>query len=187
MKKIFLVFAALMLVFVSIHAQEKTLRQINRDFIKQRTFAFDVDLSKATYSGLSLDKFKEFMTYKGLGTPEYIDIALEKYKNAFYVTKKRLSFVRDTENKYPYKINIKVTNITEKAGIVAEAVISYKDSIDFATINLNVDDGRWNTFDVLLAENAEEQLKLLVNSLSCALNVNSDYYVNKDRKVKYIK
>lgn len=190
MKKLFVVLFLLLAVCSGFSQGSKTFNELKKEFRKQKVFALDVDLSKTQYSGLSLEDFKEYVAEKNGTKPILVKVALSKYKSSFYMSSKKYKFVNDSTNTIPYRIHIKVESINENAGIVAKAIVSYKDSMDIASFDLSVKDGRWNTFDVLLKENAEKQLKLLNGTLKISSFAYSDYYNCDDiksRRIIYLK
>ncbi len=182
---ILLLFAA----FTCFSQNEKTLKQIKKNFLKQKEFAIDVDLSTTSFSGLSCEDFIEYVAGKNDISPSFVNAAINKYKTSFFQTVKGYRFVEDKANTVPYKIHIRVESLNEQAGIVAKAFISYKDSVDFAYIDLSVKDGRWNSFDVLLNENAEKQRIYLLKTLRSNIIGSVDVYIKPSdfRKIVYMK
>lgn len=190
MKRLFVAMVSLFAV-CSVYPQTgKTFNELKKEFRKQKVFALDVDLSKTQYSGLSFDDFKEYVAEKNGTKSILVKVALNKYKSSFYMPSKYYKFVNDSTNTIPYRIHLNVESINENAGIVAKAIVSYKDSVDIASIDLSVKDGRWNTFDVLMEENAQKQLKLLIGTLKVSSYAYADYYNSdniKTRRIIYLK
>lgn len=185
MNKILLVFAAFFMCIGASYSQTtKTNEEIKAEFLKQREFALDVDLSNTVYSGMNYDEFAEYMEIKENMPQKFLKAALSKYKVSFYSNTKKYKFVNDKNKEIPFRIHIKVENISEKAGIQATAIITYNDSVDIASIDLPVEDGRWNSFDVLLEENAQKQLKEL-NSALIRKSLDN-YYIQSKATFTYI-
>lgn len=185
MKKLFFVFVALFTcVGMSYSQVEKTNKEIKKEFLRQREFALDVDLSNTVFAGMNSDDFVAYMSMKENITKEALQIVLNKYKSSFYVGNTKYKFVDDKNGDMPYRIHIKVKSISEKAGIKANAIVTYKDSVDIASIDLPVEDGRWNTFAVLLEENAEKQCREL--DVALRRKALDNYYVQSKATFKYI-
>lgn len=184
-----LIFIVLLSFTIVAYSQNnKTLKDIKKEFKHQKEFALDVDLSHTSFSGLSYEDFIEYLAGKNNVSPLFMKAVINKYKASFYVTSKEYRFVEDKSNTIPYRIHIRVENINEQAGVAAKAFISYKDSVDFAYFDLSVKDGRWNSFDVLLSENAEKQRSYLLNTFRYYV-VNDDMYIKRNyiRKIIYVK
>ena len=184
MKKFLLLFAALFVCVVASYSQaDKTNKDIKAEFEKQREFAIDVDLSKTLYDGMNYEEFAKYMqTYENV-PPELLNVAMKRYKASFYTEAKDYKLCRDESGEMPYRMHIRVGSISSKAGIKAEAVITYKDEVEIGSINLSIKDGRWNTFPKLLEENAEEQLEELVKAMKYKDLQN--YYLQGKAKFKY--
>ena len=58
------------------------------------------------------------------------------------------------------------------AGIYAVALIVYNDTLPVAQFRVDVEDGRWNTFPVLLRENGEVQAEKLEDTIK---KIRKDY------------
>lgn len=152
----------------------ETYKQLTGEFKSCKAFSVDFDLSNMRYGSLTFNDFLVFCKGTYGYDPEYIDVLFKKWECEFYKDQK---FVRPEEAITPFKIHVKLTDINERAGMKATAVVTYKDSIDYSFIDLSVGNGRWNTFGKLLLEKAKEQ----VNKLKTALNSKKPYLLSKDK------
>ena len=139
-----------------------TYKQLTTEFKNSTAFSVDFDLSNMRYGNLTFNDFLVFCKGSFNYEPEFINISFKKWEETFY---SQPQFIRPSETATPFRIHIKVTNINERAGMEATAMVTYKDSINYSLINLSVENGRWNTFDKLLMEKAEDQVKLLNKGL----------------------
>lgn len=140
----------------------ETYKQLTGEFKSCKAFSVDFDLSNIKYGNLTFNDFLVFCKGSYNYEPEFINILFKKWEETFY---SQPQFVRPSEAATPFRIHIKVTNINERAGMEASAMVTYKDSINYSHINLSVENGRWNSFDKLLMEKAEDQVKLLNKGL----------------------
>ena len=140
----------------------ETYKQLTGEFKSCKAFSVDFDLSNMRYGNLTFNDFLVFCKGSFNYEPEFINILFKKWEETFY---SQPQFVRPSEAATPFRIHIKVTNINERAGMEASAMVTYKDSINYSHINLSVENGRWNSFDKLLMEKAEDQVKLLNKGL----------------------
>ena len=140
----------------------ETYKQLTGEFKSCKAFSVDFDLSNIKYGNLTFNDFLVFCKGSYNYEPEFINILFKKWEETFY---SQPQFVRPSEAATPFRIHIKVTNINERAGMEASAMVTYKDSINYSLINLSVENGRWNSFDKLLMEKAEDQVKLLNKGL----------------------
>ena len=53
-------------------------------------------------------------------------------------------------------LHVLIKRVSKDAGISANGLIVYRDSIPLARIDLSVEDGRWNDFSTLFIENGEK-------------------------------
>ncbi len=139
-----------------------TYNRLTGEFKNCTAFSVDFDLNNMSYGSLTFNDFLIFCKGSYNYEPEFINILFKKWEETFY---SQPQFVRPNEATTPFRIHIKVTDINERAGMKATALVTYKDSINYSLINLSVENGRWNTFDKLLMEKAEDQVKLLKKGL----------------------
>ena len=139
-----------------------TYKQLTGEFKSCKAFSVDFDLSNMRYGSLTFNDFLVFCKGSYNYEPEFINILFKKWEETFY---SQPQFVRPNEATTPFRIHIKVTDINERAGMKATALVTYKDSINYSLINLSVENGRWNSFDKLLMEKAEDQVKFLNKGL----------------------
>lgn len=185
MKKYFCIFVLLFMCIEIVFSQtDKTNKEIKKGFKKQREFALDVDLSNTIYSGMNYEDFAKYMNIEENIPPKELQNVLNKYKYSFYSNNMKYKYVCDNTGSMAYRIHIKVLSISEKAGIQATAIITYKDVVDIASLDLSVNDGRWNKFAKLLEENQEKQRENLDKLLRVKDMVG--YYIGEELKFKYL-
>ncbi len=139
-----------------------TYNRLTGEFKNCTAFSVDFDLSNMRYGSLTFNDFLVFCKGSYNYEPEFINILFKKWEETFY---SQPQFVRPSEAATTFRIHIKVTDINERAGMKATAMVTYKDSINYSLINLSVENGRWNSFDKLLMEKAEDQVKILNKGL----------------------
>lgn len=186
MKRLIFVLISLFVALAAYSQNEETFKSLKKKFKKQRVFVLDLDLSDVKYGTMPYERFKERVSIKDDIDPLLVDMSIEDYEKSFYCTYKGLTFVKKPSAEIPFSIHVKVDEISSKAAIKAKALITYNDSLDFAEIDLDVEEGKWNSFDVLLKENQEEQLKKLCNSLLYYSNRNSTYTVNRRSSLRFL-
>ena len=116
-----------------------TYKQLTGEFKSCKAFSVDFDLSNIKYGNLTFNDFLVFCKGSYNYEPEFINILFKKWEETFY---SQPQFVRPSEAATPFRIHIKVTNINERAGMEASAMVTYKDSINYSHINLSVENGR---------------------------------------------
>ena len=141
-----------------------------------------VDMDSTTYCHNTYDKFAAWAERKFNYDSFYVHSLMERYKSMFYAN--NTYFVRANESQTHFSIRVKVRSINENAGVNATAFICYKGIKDFAIIEVSVEDGRWNSFDNLLLENAEKQRLILQNSI---MLYQRNRNLHKNRYAKTIK
>lgn len=141
-----------------------------KQFVKGKDYNIEFDMRHTSYCGLDSIEFVEYYSAKNNMTPENFAIILRLYKSQFVSKfnkcskKKKINY--PTQNPATNSnIYIKIIEITEKAGIKAEVTLYTDDISQGKQFSLNVNDGRWNTFDELLKENAEELAVKLYNRI----------------------
>lgn len=166
--KRFLIIIALCGLAITGHAQtqQKVSPELRKTIVKllRKTVSMPVvfDMSETFFCKMTRE---EFAAANGGPTGisiTYLDAVLRKYENVFCnqrVSRMWLSPV--SECKEGLALRITVSEITEKGGVTATATLVYDDSIVIAHGDLSVEDGRWNSFDKLLLENAQKQFKRL--------------------------
>ncbi len=163
-----------------IETEKQILKNIVKSYNKWSPYVIVFDYSDGDYLGNTFKEFAErlkklpqttntkdkeammLMKVDTIYNGEELPTLFKQYENEFY----RLRFKRDTpENRkrYSFYIKIKIESVSPLAGIKASWQLFYEDDKYKAyTIqySINVEDGRWNTFCVLFAENAHKQAKL---------------------------
>lgn len=126
-----------------------------KEFKKATAVNFQIDLSNATIMGLDSADFVSWYS-KSSG-----ELTLKRFKN--YVVKtikehtsKKVYYPENED--VPYLVKLDIEAISEDAGINSNLYIfDSKDGIKVLFHqNIKIKDGRMNSFDVLLQENAEE-------------------------------
>lgn len=136
-------------------------KETRKNFRKEKEYNLEFDIRHTSYCGLDSIEFVTYYSAKNNMSPENFAITLRLYQLQFvskfnkYARKKKISY--PTHNPTTNgNIYIKIIEITEKAGIKAEITLYTDDISKGKQFSLNVEDGRWNTFDELLKENAEK-------------------------------
>ncbi len=155
MKKIIFTVLLMMGFVMGVNAQNWTQAD-STEFAKATDIAFEVDLSDATIMGLSKEKYPAYYASKFGSTEKNAELLLERFCNEMeyqYFTRERQNVTCDPNAKF--KIVYKITYITEKGGFGGTYTLSNgktkSEAYPFA-----VRDGKWNSFDNLLLENAKK-------------------------------
>lgn len=61
----------------------------------------------------------------------------------------------------PFTLHILLKKVSKDAGLTAEGLLVYGETIPVLRMDLSVEDGRWNDFSTLLVENGEKMGKLM--------------------------
>lgn len=149
------IFITLLFLFAFVSAQARWVKSAGPAFSKAKEYKVEIYMDSVNYDGMSKIEFLEYTAAKNDMQPEQILVSLkymgrEILKEFNESSKKSFSSTIDS----PCIIKIHILKITSKAGINSRVDFCLGDfecSFDF-----NVDDGRWNRFDVLLQENCEE-------------------------------
>lgn len=163
---------ALLLTFIAIALSlclgaqtfsSRDIKMMKKDFIAARSFSLSIDMDSTVYCHNTYDRFLAWAERTLNYDSFYVHSLIERYKSMFYAD--NTYFVRAGETQTPFSIKLKVRSVNESAGVNATAFISYKDNLDFAVVDVSIENGRWNSFDNLLLENAEKQRLILQNSI----------------------
>lgn len=163
---------ALFLTFIAIASSlcleaqtfsSKDIKMMKKDFIAARNFSLSIDMDSTMYCHNTYDKFVAWVERTLNYDSFYVHSLIERYKSTFYAN--NTYFVREGEKQTTFSIKLKVRSVNENAGVNATAFISYQDSLNFAVVDVSIENGRWNSFDNLLLENAEKQRLILQNSI----------------------
>lgn len=136
-----------------------------KEFKKATAVNFQIDLSNATIMGLDSADFVSWYS-KSSG-----ELTLKRFKNYVIKTVKEHTSkkVYYPENKdIPYLVKLDIEAISEDAGINAILYlykITGNEKIEYFHQNIKVKDGRMNSFDILLQENAEELGEVITRAL----------------------
>lgn len=158
MKKIFIMMLVLFMAVSSMNAV-KWDAQTKKAFRKAESYSLFVDFSKAKIGGLDSTEFVSYYCDKKQVKPNFLDILYKKFRyelseEASEVFKKNV-FVGGCSSEFVFSYVI--FDITEKAGIKGELRIYPKDRKDLTKVyDFRLKDGKWNTFENLFLETAEE-------------------------------
>lgn len=61
----------------------------------------------------------------------------------------------------PFTLHVLLKKVSKDAGITAEGLLVYGETVPVLRMDLSVEDGRWNDFSTLLVENGEKMGKLM--------------------------
>ena len=150
---------------VSTNAQNWT-KEIAKNFLKEKQVAINVDLSDATILDVSLKDYPEYFSGKYSSNEKYANLILDKFRNRFrtsfykYLKKNEIS-----ESEAKFTLVFKFTSITERGGFSGVYHVVTQGNCS-EEISFDQKDGRWNDFETLLMENAEEFWKLSIRRRS---------------------
>ncbi len=146
-----------------------TYKSIREQFRKSKEYALFFHYDKCTFAGLEYKQFERFLHYNVSEASVdscYLSNLLKRYEACFYKYKDVSNFVKGNARATTFTIHITIDDISENAGIKAKALLMYHDSIPVARFDVSMEDGRWNTFPILLLENGTEQALKLAKSLN---------------------
>ncbi len=141
-------------------------KDTRKEFTKSKEYKVIVDMRETNYEGMDSIGFVEYHAAKNKMTPSDFSVILkhlddEIAKNIANKTYKKCTTSVITN----CIIYIHIDKITGKAGLKA-TVTTYVDTPENGTtFKVQVGDGRWNKFDVLLQENCEELAKKISKRL----------------------
>lgn len=151
-------------VYEGTKVESHTARELKK-FKKSAAVNIQIDLSNAIIMGLDSADFVSWYS-KNSG-----DLTLKRFKNYVVKTVKertRKKVYYPGKEDVPYLVKLDVESISEDAGINAILYL-YKTTDsgkkEYFHENIKVKDGRMNTFDILLQENAEELGKKIASAL----------------------
>lgn len=165
MKKLSIMLLVLFTAVSSMNAV-KWDAQTKKAFKKAESFSLFVDFSKAKICGLDSAEFVSYYCDKELVNPDFLGILYKRFKyelsdEAREVFKKSFLVGGSSSD---FVFSYVIFNITEKAGIKGELRIYPKDRKDLTKVyDFRLKDGKWNTFDKLFLESAEELGERLVD------------------------
>lgn len=157
--------------------KDLVLKRIVRLYDVKKSYVIVFDYSEGDFLGNSFKEFTERLKKLSQeGRKDFDDEAMllmksntfndeelppliKQYENEFY----KKGFMRDTpenRNLRPFYVKIKVKSVTPLAGIEATWQLVYEDEKYKAftsEANIDIKDGRWNTFSNLFTENANKQ------------------------------
>lgn len=146
-------------------------KETRKEFNKSKEYRVIVDMSKTDYEGMGSIGFVEYHAAKNKMTPSDFAVILkhiddELAKSIANKTDKKCTTTANTN----CIIYIQIDEITGKAGLKA-TVTTYVDTPENGTtFKVQVGDGRWNKFDVLLQENCEGLAKKISKRLGKSKN-----------------
>lgn len=152
---------------------------------KARTLNLQIDLSKSIIMGLDSADFINYYAVEKGGKEDAALLLLKRFKNTLAGT------IRQKSKKtilYPYRkksaeftVLVKVTDITDHAGLNGEIYIikggdaSKQGVVSTIKRDFKISNGRWNTFENLLYEAAEELGKKLCKIISQPVPIPYNY------------
>lgn len=145
-----------------------TYKSIRKQFRESKEYALFFHYDKCTFAGLEYKQFDRFMHNidpKATLDSCYLSNLLLCYEARFYKQHDVSNFVKGNARSTTFTIHITIDDISVNAGIKAKALLMYHDSIPVARFDASMEDGRWNTFPILLLENGTEQALKLAKSL----------------------
>lgn len=146
-------------------------KDTRKEFNKSKEYKVIVDMGETNYEGMDSIGFVEYHAAKNKMNPSDFSVILkhiddEIAKNIAQKTAKKCT----TSMNSHCIIYILIDEITGKAGLKA-TVTTYVDTPENGTtFKVQVGDGRWNKFDVLLQENCEELAKKISKRLGKSKN-----------------
>lgn len=166
-KQLRLIFVCLFTFVVSaFSANAEWSKETRKAFSKSKEYKVIVDMSESNYEGMDSIGFVEYHAAKNKMTSSDFAIILkhiddEIAKNIANKTDKKCTTSVNTN----CIIYIHIDEITGKAGLKA-TITTYVDTPENgSTFKVQVGNGRWNKFDVLLQENCEELAKKISKRL----------------------
>lgn len=181
MKKLMIVLLLLVGALGNIHAQ-KWDKETKKAFKKSDHYSIIVDYTDLKIAGLDSAEFVSYYCEKEKKKPEFLGLTLKRFKDelaraASKVLDKRFRVEDSTAD---FVFSYKIYDITEKAGFTGEMSIYPRGQQDNAMVyDFQMKDGRWNSFDVLLLENAE---KLGKNIFDITYTTTGFYKLRKAKK-----
>lgn len=146
-----------------------TYKSIRKQFRESKEYALFFHYDKCTFAGLEYKQFDRFMHNidpKATLDSCYLSNLLLCYEARFYKQHDVSNFVKGNARSTTFTIHITIDDISVNAGIKAKALLMYYDSIPVARFDASMEEGRWNTFPILLLENGTEQALKLAKSLN---------------------
>lgn len=159
------------LVIGVLGANAEWSKETRKEYNKSKEYRVIVDINEINYEGMDSIGFVEYHAAKNKMTPSDFAVILkhiddEIAKNIARKTGKKCTTTANTN----CIIFIKIDEITGKAGLKA-TVTTYVDTPENGTtFKVQVGDGRWNKFDVLLQENCEDLAKKISKRLGQSKN-----------------
>lgn len=128
------------------------MRVLRKSFLKgsvQLVFHYD----SCMWRGVPADEVNEaFSREEGHGYDATFLSRLQHDFEAAVLSKIRMRIGSQS----PFALHVYLKDVNQNAGIKAEGMLYYQNSILLRKMNLDVEDNRWNRFSVLFVENGEE-------------------------------
>lgn len=158
-------------VVSSFSANAEWSKETRKEFNKSKEYKVIVDMGETNYEGIDSIGFVEYHAAKNQMTPSDFSVILkhvddEIAKNIAKKTAKKCTTSVDSN----CIIYIHIDEITGKAGLKATVTTYVNTQENGTTFKVQVGDGRWNKFDVLLQENCEELAKKISKRLGKSKN-----------------
>lgn len=166
--KIKILLSILLGLTMCFQAEGKWLKGHGKLFNDENEYKVIIEEDQLKYDGLSQEEFIEYYAAKNDMTPNQLGVFLKfigKDLIKSLSTKSKKIFSTDSESIYVIKIRLE--EITGKAGMKANIEISIcsPQTIYSYSFPVEVEDGRWNRFDVLLQENIEKMADKILNGI----------------------
>lgn len=160
---------ALLLVCIIISiipSYSKWTKKEGKEFNNATEYRVILETDSTLYGNMEKEEFLEYISYKNGMTPKQLGLSLKYMDSEIckYMESKNQKIYSKNSPEY-YTIYIRIDKITNMAGIDATITLSIKSVDETYTFKESVDDGRWNTFDILLQENCEELAKKILKGI----------------------
>ena len=160
----YLLTALILWICVTAYAEEP--EKARPVFWKASDYSLKIDRSKTNYNGMDSVNFVRYYAAKFNMEPKNLSVFLDfiPQRLASAMAKKlgkRATISFNGNSRYGFIVEL--TEITEKAGLKAKVIRYVDQPSNGEVVDVEVPDGRWNSFDVLLEENIEELAEQIVN------------------------
>lgn len=166
--KRFSFFTLLLCAVSTLMATNAYSQDINKDKLKAfrnaKEYRLVVDMTRTTYSGLDSLEFIKLKAPKSNLSEAEMGASLKRVGTMLEkgLSKRlRANVSCNARSSVQNAIEVQIDEITEHAGISATVTLVLNGSPIDPALKVYVNDGKWNTFDVLLDENMESFTKKL--------------------------
>jgi hypothetical protein len=160
-------FLLIVILFTSTMTYAKWDKDAIKAFKGSEAVNLQIDFSEATIMGLDSADCVTYCCNKFGEGPQFLELLFKRFRNVVVTntSSKHKKIAIGADSDYIFKIKIK--NITDNAGLSGEASLYNKENPDNPIrYVINMEDGRWNTFENLFLEAGEEMGKNIKSLLT---------------------